>query len=664
MDLDEIDVEQLQQDVEILCIGCMIGSKLALIDTYSKSWNGKKEGAGAVKVQRENGSKTPEQILRALSACMLGEFLRQSIPLKDDAFNHSLRVQRKRKIDFTLNNDMHHAAVACVESLQHAAHVFFEQVDDTSLFLALQHSHQDNAEEYVSEAKEKLYQLRTLTRDLSDLSDACEHDLTGLSAPFLSAIRMMRGTLEACVDGLSFSMVPEHATPSNRTDNLENQQYHIGHSPFAILHGMLVHYAALFRAANSGFDEIYPLWCCVTLHRLLLEQHSVQISEQTRENNVSFLRALLHRGEAEYRYESKYTTIHLRRYKDAYHVVPSIFLVVDRRLPHQSGCDQIEWYDIYIDTENISFSNNSSDIEHEKNEKQHAEKSSAAVKMRFMWCDREMDAIPSMFLPDQTVVLPFAPGCLQPVRSFVSMLYTGKSPDQTDPGLPRLTRTEEKALASADFDCRDVLIGTLRHAKQLEICLRHRFYYFPAERLPHPEQPIRMVALYQSYHQFGSKAGVRYYGEVRDCIMVSRSAIKEMPKDSDALYYRVTVKAWKKLPHTILPRENGLLLLRTNRFLLFRATNTAELTLENSWEYRFHRCVQELLRRASKTHDASSAEMAILDMTLRVQNDMICLYRGSHCLLRFPIQEYLRRPIGCEKQLCAYMVVPLDQDDT
>lgn len=284
--------------------------------------------------------------------------------------------------------------------------------------------------------------------------------------------------------------------------------------------------------------------------------------------------------------------------------------------------------------------------------------------MRFMWCDREMDATPSMFLPDQTVVLPFAPGCLQPVRSFVSMLYTGKSPDQTDQGLPRLTRTEEKALASADFDCRDVLIGTLRHAKQLEICLRHRFYYFPAERLPHPEQPIRMVALYQSYHQFGSKAGVRYYGEVRDCTMVPRSAIKEMPKDSDALYYRVTVKAWKKLPHTILPRENGLLLLRTNRFLLVRATNTAELTLENPWEYRFHRCVQELLRRASKTHDASSAEMAILDMTLRVQNDMICLYRGSHCLLRFPIQEYLRRPIGCEKQLCAYMVVPLDQDDT
>lgn len=376
------------------------------------------------------------------------------------------------------------------------------------------------------------------------------------------------------------------------------------------------------------------------------------------------MRALLHRGEAEYRYESKYTTIHLRRYKDAYDVVPSIFLVVDRRLPHQSGCDQIEWYDIYIDTENISFSNGSSDMDHEKIEKHQSEKSGAAVKMRFMWCDREMDATSSMFLLDQTVVLPFAPGCLQPVRSFVSMLYTGKSPDQTDPGLPRLTRTEEKALASADFDCRDVLIGTLRHAKQLEICLRHRFYYFPAERLPHPEQPIRMVALYQSYHQFGSKAGVRYYGEVRDCIMVSRSAIKEMPKDSDALYYRVTVKAWKKLPHTILPRENGLLLLRTNRFLLFRATNTAELTLENSWEYRFHRCVQELLRRASKTHDASSAEMAILDMTLRVQNDMICLYRGSHCLLRFPIQEYLRRPIGCEKQLCAYMVVPLDQDDT
>lgn len=617
-----------------------------------------------MKLQRKNGLKTPEQTLRARSARMLGEFLRQSVLLYDGAFHHSLRAYPSRKLDFILNNDMHHTAVACAESLQHAAHVFFEQVDNTSLFLTLQRSHQDNAEGCVSVAEERLYQLQTLTRDLSELSDACEHDLTGLSAPFLSAIRMMRGTLEACLDGLSFSMAPVCATSNDHTDHLENQQQNTVLSPFAVLHEMLVHYATLFRVANRGFEEIYPLWCCVTLHRLLLEQHSVQFSEQTGENHLSFLRALLHRGEAEYRYESKYTTIHLRRYKDAYHVVPSIFLVVDRRLPHQGGCDQIEWYDIYIDTKNTSFSNDSSDMDHEKIEKHHSEKSGAAVKMRFMWCDREMDATSSMFLSDQTVVLPFAPGCLQPVRSFVSMLDTGKSPDQTDPGLPRLTRTEEKALASADFDCRDVLIGTLRHAKQLEICLRHRFYYFPAERLPHPEQPIRMVALYQSYHQFGSKAGVRYYGEVRDCIMVSRSAIKEMPKDSDALYYRVTVKAWKKLPHTILPRENGLLLLRTNRFLLFRATNTAELTLENSWEYRFHRCMQELLRRASKTSGASSAEMAILDMTLRVQNDMICLYRGSHCLLRFPIQEYLRRPIGCEKQLCAYMVVPLNQDDT
>lgn len=617
-----------------------------------------------MKLQRKNGLKTPEQTLRARSARMLGEFLRQSVLLYDGAFHHSLRAYPSRKLDFILNNDMHHTAVACAESLQHAAHVFFEQVDNTSLFLTLQRSHQDNAEGCVSVAEERLYQLQTLTRDLSELSDACEHDLTGLSAPFLSAIRMMRGTLEACLDGLSFSMAPVCATSNDHTDHLENQQQNTVLSPFAVLHEMLVHYATLFRVANRGFEEIYPLWCCVTLHRLLLEQNSVQFSEQTGENHLSFLRALLHRGEAEYRYESKYTTIHLRRYKDAYHVVPSIFLVVDRRLPHQGGCDQIEWYDIYIDTKNTSFSNDSSDMDHEKIEKHQSEKSGAAVKMRFMWCDREMDATSSMFLSDQTVVLPFAPGCLQPVRSFVSMLDTGKSPDQTDPGLPRLTRTEEKALASADFDCRDILIGTLRHAKQLEICLRHRFYYFPAERLPCPEQPIRMVALYQSYHQFGSKAGVRYYGEVRDCIMVSRSAIKEMPKDSDALYYRVTVKAWKKLPHTILPRENGLLLLRTNRFLLFRATNTAELTLENSWEYRFHRCVQELLRRASKAHGASSAEMAILDVTLRVQNDMICLYRGSHCLLRFPIQEYLRRPIGCEKQLCAYMVVPLNQDDT
>ncbi len=617
-----------------------------------------------MKLQRKNGLKTPEQTLRARSARMLGEFLRQSVLLYDGAFHHSLRAYPSRKLDFILNNDMHHTAVACAESLQHAAHVFFEQVDNTSLFLTLQRSHQDNAEGCVSVAEERLYQLQTLTRDLSELSDACEHDLTGLSAPFLSAIRMMRGTLEACLDGLSFSMAPVCATSNDHTDHLENQQQNTVLSPFAVLHEMLVHYATLFRVANRGFEEIYPLWCCVTLHRLLLEQHSVQMPEQTRENSLSFLRALLHRGEAEYRYESKYTTIHLRRYKDAYHVVPSIFLVVDRRLPHQGGCDQIEWYDIYIDTKNTSFSNDSSDMDHEKIEKHHSEKSGAAVKMRFMWCDREMDATPSMFVSDQTVVLPFAPGCLQPVRSFVSMLDTGKSPDQTDPGLPRLTRTEEKALASADFDCRDVLIGTLRHAKQLEICLRHRFYYFPAERLPCPEQPIRMVALYQSYHQFGSKAGVRYYGEVRDCTMVSRSAIKEMPKDSDALYYRVTVKAWKKLPHTILPRENGLLLLRTNRFLLFHATNTAELTLENSWEYRFHRCVQELLRRASKAHGASSAEMAILDMTLRVQNDMICLYRGSRCLLRFPLQEYLRRPIGCEKQLCAYMVVPLNQDDT
>ena len=177
--------------------------------------------------------------------------------------------------------------------------------------------------------------------------------------------------------------------------------------------------------------------------------------------------------------------------------------------------------------------------------------------------------------------------------------------DSPDSAFERATlpRGMEEKLAKVDWSVRDVLVGSLRDRKQLDIALEHHFYHIPVRQLSENDLPVRYVAIYQSRNIFGAEAGIRYYGEVTKVIPVRRNEITEIPKNSTEPYYRLEVKEWKQLDYVIEPKEFALVSRFTNLFLLEHSTEYPELFLRSEEEYRLY---SELKRMAKNMEMYSS----------------------------------------------------------
>ena len=158
---------------------------------------------------------------------------------------------------------------------------------------------------------------------------------------------------------------------------------------------------------------------------------------------------------------------------------------------------------------------------------------------------------------------------------------------------PKLERT----LAQADWNCRDVLVGCLRDRHQLRVCLRHRFYHMPVGRMEGNAEEVRYIAIYQSQTLFGPKSGIRYFGKVLSCEIVERKEIKQIPKDSDELYYRIQVERWQKLRRRVMSKELPFTHIRTTQFLLHHSQEIPELFLEDERQFRLYRALKKLLGR-------------------------------------------------------------------
>ena len=161
-----------------------------------------------------------------------------------------------------------------------------------------------------------------------------------------------------------------------------------------------------------------------------------------------------------------------------------------------------------------------------------------------------------------------------------------------------LPKGTESKMKKVDWNQRDVLIGTMKRKEQMDACLAHRFYYVPVSTLSEGRLPIHEVALYQSKSLFGKDAGIEYYGEVLSIEKVKRCEISEIPKDSDALYYRINVKEWIRLGRKIEVKEIGVTKIAfTNHFLLKHCTQVSELFIQSEAAFRF---LVELKRKTSE----------------------------------------------------------------
>lgn len=141
------------------------------------------------------------------------------------------------------------------------------------------------------------------------------------------------------------------------------------------------------------------------------------------------------------------------------------------------------------------------------------------------------------------------------------------------------------------WDSPSVLVGALRSPHQLDICLEYGFYHIPAKQIPNDWLPFSYVAIYQSYHMFPDDCGVMLYGKVKHWKPVQRWQIRELPKSSDELYYRLEVEHWEQLEPPIAIKEIPIIHLRTNLFLLKNSLETPELTLKTPLHYVYYRAL-------------------------------------------------------------------------
>ena len=135
----------------------------------------------------------------------------------------------------------------------------------------------------------------------------------------------------------------------------------------------------------------------------------------------------------------------------------------------------------------------------------------------------------------------------------------------------------------------DTLVGALRAPRQLGICLKRKFYHIPAVYIEEYAIP-KYIALYQSKKMFGDEvSGIKYYGEVKKCTPMRRSKIREIPKNSNELYYKFKIKKWKRLDNAVESKELGFVRLFTNLFLLQNVKEVSALTITEGEDFKLYK---------------------------------------------------------------------------
>lgn len=248
--------------------------------------------------------------------------------------------------------------------------------------------------------------------------------------------------------------------------------------------------------------------------------------------------------------------------------------------------------------------------------------------------------------------LPFLPSATTMVTEMLNQLIA----DSPASAFERATlpRGIETKLAKVDWFTRDVLIGTLSSTSQLGICLRHRFYHIPVERLKDDEFPIRYIAIYQSKRLFGSEAGVRYYGEVTKCIPVRRDKITEIPArpgTGNNPYYRFEIKVWKELSKPITAKEIGFVRSFTNLFLLEHSAEVPELWLRSEEEYRLYSELKRVVNDTAINDEENNLGFCFGSFTFVFENGQILLSKDKQIFAKHAISEFSKRPNAVFRQM-------------
>ena len=195
------------------------------------------------------------------------------------------------------------------------------------------------------------------------------------------------------------------------------------------------------------------------------------------------------------------------------------------------------------------------------------------------------------------------------------------------------------------FEC-DTLIGALREPRQLGICLKRKFYHIPAKYIEEYAIP-KYVAIYQSERLFGKElAGVKYYGEVKKCIPIKRSRIRELPRNSNELYYKFKVKRWERIENTIGAKEIGFIRLFTSFSLLQNSSEIPELTLLDKSDFMLYNFIKTARAEIVNNAEHIFVGFRFLNLEIFVSAENVYLCKGEALLEKYKISAFLATPIS------------------
>lgn len=199
--------------------------------------------------------------------------------------------------------------------------------------------------------------------------------------------------------------------------------------------------------------------------------------------------------------------------------------------------------------------------------------------------------------------------------------------------------------APEKWDSPSVLVGSLRTPHQLEICLEYGFYHVPDRQIPADWFPIAYVAIYQSRSMFPDDCGVLFFGRVKRCTPVRRWQIQEIPKFSDALYYRLDVECWEQLEEPISVREIPIKHLLTNLFLLTHSRETPDLAIKSPEHYVFYHALKRALELGDGTvfhHKGRS---------VRMKKGLLQVHWKGLKIAAFRTEDFLQAPDAIFREL-------------
>jgi predicted component of viral defense system (DUF524 family) len=245
--------------------------------------------------------------------------------------------------------------------------------------------------------------------------------------------------------------------------------------------------------------------------------------------------------------------------------------------------------------------------------------------------------------------LPFLPSATKLVEDLLEALIE----DSPESAFERtiLPKGSYEYIKNVDFTNRDVLVGSLSKAEQLEVCFNYGFYHIPCSEIAESRLPIRYIALYQSSSKFKQNAGIHYYGEITLIEKLKRSEITEIPtsRNENAMYYKFHVKEWHHLNKEIKPKELRIRSrLYTNLFLILNAEYIPELCIKSKEEYRLYMDLKRYCNSISVSMDEENSEDLYTNIEFEngrvsIDDNKISVYKGQR-FYQYKLEDFAARP--------------------